>query len=1398
MKKQDFIFKWVIYPHGINDTGDKAIFKGFISINRRPQSSNAGTLQQGDFRQSLSALNIKNVNQILGWIREEPNIVNKSSDENNSRFWLYIKKGDQGINGPTLTRSSQSAIDIKVPDFLNGVAAEEIGINGYSFFSVQPENRKNDNVIKDINEDEYDSILNKGREYAIDNADQFNNDQSFNLITFYSKLLEEPILAEKLGLVHEFHLPLSPDFFEEWGAEVKYNLSSNLEKSNSVNDFPFLLSAHESGDIFKYYNGYTTPFLDKDDFKSVDGVYYDEYKKSLNSRRIIENDGIYINVHYSNNEDPFEKKDIFGYNVLLFKQKIQNEDKFQLPDLGNKSPQSLSLLKREYFMNNELLATDISSGFLLPKPTLQISDTEEYRARLLFAWKGENLALNRAKRNRMINPSEEEFDNVATKNNDDIILNSLLDFNFTVNESFIPKTNPHLEASNNLIYFFYLRPVTGLNYYLETKEEWRLRNPEKTIPQKTKFFDDFINDKRLHREAIFKEICFPKFKIDSPVIIAREKFDNENTPFVDSKNSMVVNLKNKEKLEKRFLYPARITWEKFKMLGFLKKDKIKSNNINQYVRRCIRLEKRSLKDIRCRQGIDKKINYLADPRATKIQILPNDLFTASYFAAIPSIEKNKLIQHVFELDETFPFFKKARAAKVRAERSGLKNGITIDKKVFLDNIPLGAYSIKLHSLNQDNDSIIEYESGNEIIDVEKNGEPLNFAFVDRPSKPKTNRENHITERLNNQEKNKWRLSYELAETIGKHIMFSTKSIKFYERTEVLLLQKDRLTEMKNDFSGNLDSLDLLNDEYPVEFFIKKEGNLKENLQAKSYPKKLKLSLQFEENLCIDNQEVFKLRLSETDEISVIADSKNSLIKLWYNGASLSFSSKKQEGKCYYYLNLWIEYCTSEERYEIFAEKAYFIEDSTVSRSLYLNNLINPEISIRDIQVNSKLCKLLDVTKENIVDVKKEDKSTNQIEVNGLEYLSQTYDKNKIKLYREPREVILKDEGHPYYRKKTIRLFASSAFQAYFPKISMEKKIGRKGQKFDFEVLNNIVPEKPELDTNLLLYSHQQKSWGNNNQISDERNFLVRMTFDKTFMKEGTKNRFAIILGEYKDDSFAELLNEEENSSLIGEDITKLINEGVIKSNNLEPYINTNPKRKELAKYFVKEEVEEEGKEKSALDKFFSLTGISKKVKINNCFYKVLISQPYYNTHLEKWQIVLSFKNFMHIQNLNESYEAFFVRLIGFKISYGKGVSKGKSPYFLIHNSPHQTIVSDLTEPQIIPVYNRKKYILKRDENQLTIINEGHRKDEKNKIYVLSKLKTRTDSNLFVDSEGGLLYNSKSFDLSESNSFSFSNENYKEIIIREFEKHDNYDENNTDFSRFPIKGLRLINYVQFKI
>ena len=316
MKKQDFIFKWVVYPHGVDENGDKALFKGFISINRRTRPSPSNQPQSDDFRQNLKQQNIKNVNQILRWIHQESNPDELSSDDN-SGLWLWIANDGDIKKGPLLTKETHNTINvfgnIEVPDSFNGLTAEKVRLNGDSFLSVQSdeyaENEKDKN-IKDINEDEYDRILNQGREYAIKNADQFQNDQTFNLITFYGKLLEEPMLAEKLGLIHEFYLPLSNSFFEKWGEKVKYDLSSNIENPVPDKDLPFGLYIQESASISKYYNGFFNPFLEKSYFKSVNVAYGDDYKKNLNSKNVIEGDGIYVNVQYLNNDDPFEKKNI--------------------------------------------------------------------------------------------------------------------------------------------------------------------------------------------------------------------------------------------------------------------------------------------------------------------------------------------------------------------------------------------------------------------------------------------------------------------------------------------------------------------------------------------------------------------------------------------------------------------------------------------------------------------------------------------------------------------------------------------------------------------------------------------------------------------------------------------------------------------------------------------------------------------------------------------------------------------------------------------------------------------------------------------------------------------------------------------------------------------------------
>ena len=290
------------------------------------------------------------------------------------------------------------------------------------------------------------------------------------------------------------------------------------------------------------------------------------------------------------------------------------------------------------------------------------------------------------------------------------------------------------------------------------------------------------------------------------------------------------------------------------------------------------------------------------------------------------------------------------------------------------------------------------------------------------------------------------------------------------------------------------------------------------------------------------------------------------------------------------------------------------------------------------------------------------------------------------------------------------------------------------------------------------------------------------------MREGTKNKFAIILGKYKDKSCTEFIKTDtEDISVIGEDITRMINKDILVTNNIDEFININPEREELKKYFNNINANADLKE------FYNLG--RKNIRISNSYYKTLVCQPYYNVELRKWQIILSFKNTEN-SNPNKNVEAFFIRLQGFKVSYGQKevpYNPNNNCYEFSNIKKEKTVISSFTNPKTIPVHNRKKFELTRDKNQLTIFNADYRDDER-KLYIVSKMKTRTIDNLFIDNK---LF--KNYDIfQKTKSITFENVNFSEIIILEFEKHDNYDENNNAFSKLPVKGLRLINYVQFII
>ncbi|WBX78446.1 hypothetical protein PG911_09320 [Tenacibaculum ovolyticum] len=1448
-------FKPIAYPHGVEVVGDKvfAIFKCFIAVI--PRESKNNEIKNLSVNESFPL--------ILNMIRQNLNETSiKILDEENKEL--------------PLLKSNHQLIDDEITSLFNGnnftrvkqfnIKSEETYISGEKSFTI--ENDDSFDKMNPINDDEYDKILDKANKYAKEkenNSDSkkfTNNVSEIKFTTFYNKLLEEPNLAEKeYGIIKTFRLCLDDfnDFDDKGVFLYKFSYSNKTSKIYQdefkvENPFPYKLWKTKDD---KFYNGLSkiglSSFRDYSDFESeseserrrIEVTFYDKYKAKLSGNE-AENDGIYVNVKYKKDQNqnnkiinPFINNNIFGFNVLLKEYKKDGG----LIRSSDSVFKSLSIVKKEYFdSNNKIIenATIITSGYLLPNTTITTSENNEYLPSLLFSWKGENLGLNRVTK-KSIESKVDAFDEAPTTEfNDDNALQCLINDNFTVKESFIPKNNPQLICG--IEYIFYIRSVTPFNYFLETKEEWRLRNQSKVFPKQILSYEDYKSEV-FDKSFFTKE--YPYKNVGSPIIISKHSYENKDTPYVDSKNSMVINLEN-ENSENRYLYPPRITWEEFKQLGFLSKDKIKPKNIDEFVKRCIKLEKRSLKEIRKYQSLDKKIYYLADPRIKEIKVSPNDLFTAQYF----HFNKENIITNretdVFSLQETYPYYNKAKGVKIEAKKTGKTNSFAIDNKTIIEKIPLGAFSI----------SLATHTWG-----IGKIGEPLNFAFIDKPSLPKFTDQfltdfdklNKTVSRFTSNSQNKWRLEYFLKDTKNH----ATKSIKYYEQTEVLNLNNEKINDLRNNYNKD----DLLLNEYPVDFFLQNEGRLEDNLQTKSYPKIIKLRFRLSDYLLrikadeklrswyiykhkvtglflahyetmiqnnhydgpiiigntvsmskteaynylevncgqvvnIDDQEIFRIKLNEKDILTIKVNKDEDNFELWYNSFVSKFKNYKyynqqagayQENDVYRVLNMDIIYDTKLDKYKLHHKNFPFLDSKenqqTLTEYCALEDIINPDISIRDIKVTEKINHYND--------------PNNKKEVNGLQYLSQYYYFNRIHLFRESNEIILKDEGDPFYRKKKIKLFASSAFQGYFPDKNLENEIGTTGDVLDLVIPNNTAPEVPELETDLLLYTiHKNIKRG---EVSNEKQFLIRILFNQDFMREGSKNKFALIIGKYKDANFNNLTDKDIGDvSLMGEDITKLIDGGTLTDNKIDEFLDyereNNNELNNLKEEFKKYIKENNTNIKNEVDNIHTL-GV-KNIKIGNFFYKILVCQPYYNTVLKKFQIVLSINN----PKFNKvNIEAYFVKLIGFKLAYGKkddissNETESGKKYFEILKE-NNSLVSNITKPQILPVYSTKKFNLKRNKDIITITNEYFKKGER-KLYLCCKFKHRVN-NTFFNKE--LLNNSETLDFETNNKCEIKNVNFKEIAILEFEQHDNFNVNTTEFSELPIKGLRLINYIKFKI
>lgn len=516
---------------------------------------------------------------------------------NNAR-WTFNFLPAPNVNGiATLkfTRVSEESNDFKAINALNFyMSGKEVGavessaseINVHSFgFGLDI--FQNDSKINFVNSGEQAIV----KEFKPKPVSQFQTHlNSFDNDMYHSKLHEankfastEQLIQEKEGGGYDFRVIYGTILDEPYLAENHYglvreiaiNTKELLMNSNTEQKYTINIDGLKSGEALyvvkeinkKYYHGLEKMFFFKgtgpqSDFKDIKFKYQDPYKISQGGK--LYPDGIYALVAYHTDSnglivDPFAGEGIRGCNVV-----VSNKKKYH----------SLSYHKITYtFGNEEEPVTQKTSGCMNPRSVISIED-KGLRSNLLFAWRGDNLMVNRE-----VAQDEQTEEHIKTE----IITNKSCENRFITEslfakvESLIPSTQIQLITQTENPYRFFVRTVGYTKHYLPLDIE--VEEDEKSY---TLTVEDVIStvadetDLAFGDEEYFKIIPVSVLPIRSVDVIGNKKYNNPNPGFVDNGNHMVLDLNSGENKEVRYIYPPSIKLEDIKFFGYLYKAKIKN------------------------------------------------------------------------------------------------------------------------------------------------------------------------------------------------------------------------------------------------------------------------------------------------------------------------------------------------------------------------------------------------------------------------------------------------------------------------------------------------------------------------------------------------------------------------------------------------------------------------------------------------------------------------------------------------------------------------------------------------------------------------------------------------------------------------------------------------------
>lgn len=1237
------------------------------------------------------------------------------------------------------------------------------------------------------------SSKNESSSELFSSVDPKNNYRDFRAIL--ATIYEETELAERLfGLVREFRIPIEE--LLQGKTDINYTIKYvNRGITEKKEQFEIIYDAFKRKikENIKYYNGLKDPFICKDDnfFKVATQLVYPYKAKLVNHEKDksdlkgISPDGIYVLAKFMDNLNPFDVGDLStipedkkskyvkilgakGFNVVAKSYHRESHITEYKSLTRHTSLYQLNLKRFPKAKHWNITAKNL--GYLEGNSRIQVENGDQLYNNLLFAWRGDNLSVNRAGAVEPEDQEEKKESNLSKllaqqySQETDYLHKNV----FTSKKGLIRGSNPQL--ANGTEYSFFLRIVNGPEYtipianelsndddYTYTLED-HLENPEgKSIPLIifNNFDLQYVN--RLRQEVSM-------LPLKSPVVIGKRAFNfNENRDDfkMDQHTHLILNKYHLfDHSESRQIYPPEMKWEDFKISGYLLPYYLRSSNDpDESTKRSIKLDQRSQKKIPedndCSSVNNHKVNYIADPRSSFLTVYPAN--------AASILKLRSALFKAFDFESKYPFFendgKDIQSVELQVKRdSEVSNSLVVktasNKIIWNDKLPNGIY--ELNFCSHDQESLPEISNNGSV--------KVQISCIARPSKPffdivQPDREETVANRKNWW----WALLKSKHLDIREHEAW--RSLKYQEVTKVLKLKSEGLDKLQQERKYLL-HMPLLRDEYPYDMFLEEEGTFGENasLQTQIYNHGFDLELDIDKNLyeiCKYFGDYNILQIAFNDKDKLVATVDGTKLIVFYNRAPihqitgagvLSFQVQLNEEK-------------GIPKYNLIMNKSRTESDI---QDLNDNEFLSPEFSIHDVVLNKALV-------YNI--------NTNP--AIGLRFVNNGY------------YSFIANEKSPYAKEKKIRLFASSPYQAYFKKEKKEFSLGHSGDVMKIKIPNNVEPLKPEV-TSGLLFLGKDSEYGKVQTKTTQH--IVCLTLQQDFMLEG-RNKLGIIVGKKHEPLNPEL--EKIPFSDFGEDITKLDESNPNNSlihDNLTDYIDLSEGREPvLAKYYGSESV-----------KWY-------RRKNDTICYQVLECQPYYNTREKAWQVVLTFHNF-------DEVETAFFKLFTLKICEGHGLEQYNDNGISVNYDKTGTTLSAVSNAVEMPLYTGKTIELKKTHDGLEIGFTGPSayKDKIIGVFLTKKALNHKDTvahemigtdpdnyEVITIIEKGKTISGKFLLTPHQSKLKLPKLRGKSLVVMEFEKHTNFNHSLINENEWTARnenplfdkqmiGLRLINASVFDI